>query len=94
MGSPAEAAKCTKCSEELDTTGYPLWCRKCRAAHKREYEQTRKEMYTNQAFLTGARTMRQSLAVAFDGLGGGQFSGGEISDLILRAPLPTTDQAP
>jgi hypothetical protein len=48
-------------------------------------------MYTNQAFLTGARTMRQSLAVAFDGLGGGQFSGGEISDLILRAPLPQPD---
>jgi hypothetical protein len=53
--------KCGKCGDNLDTTGYPLWCKSCRAKYKREYEETKSGMVEHSAYLRGADAMRAKL---------------------------------
>jgi gentisate 1,2-dioxygenase len=80
---------CSKCAGPLDTSGYPLWCRKCRAAHKREYETVRKDLLESKGFVAGREAMRDVLAREFDAQGSGKFTGTEAARLILNAPGPT-----
>lgn len=79
---------CTKCGAPRDTTGYPLWCRACRAKYKKENDEIRGELVKNQKFREGAEEMREMLAEQFAKYGPGMFSGDEISALILQAPDP------
>lgn len=80
---------CTKCESDLDTTGYPLWCKACRAKHKREYEATRKEMTESRGFAAGVTAMREYLAVNFRQYGtAGSFTGLEIAQTIMSVRGP------
>lgn len=82
-----EVPACSKCEEPLDTTGYPKWCKSCRAKHRREYEEVRKKL----TFGEGIAAMRELMADEFDRLGSGKFSGYECADLIRQAPGPMPD---
>jgi hypothetical protein len=82
-------ANCSRCNGDLDTTGYPLWCKSCRAAHKREYEATKKEMQESRGFAAGQNAMRHYLAQQFDRYGSqGSFTGMEIARIILQSRGP------
>ena len=90
MATDTASKKCTKCDGPLDTTSYPLWCLKCRAAHRREYEATKKEMSESRGFAAGMNAMREYLARNFRQYGSaGSFTGYEIADTILRAKGPS-----
>lgn len=80
--------KCSRCEKDLDTKGYPKWCKTCRNAYKREYESLRTQMGEGRGFAAGVTAMRRLLAAEFDKLGFGQFSAVEVRDLILQAPGP------
>jgi len=79
---------CTKCDGPRDTTGYPKWCRKCRAANKRECEKARNEMLESKGFAEGREEMREHLAAGFEALGHSRFTGYEIAESIRRVPGP------
>lgn len=80
---------CSKCNKELDTTGYPLWCKSCRAANKREYEATKKEMQESRGYAAGVAAMRAYLADNFARYGSaGSFNGNEIAHTIRTVPGP------
>lgn len=86
----AEPTVCSKCDGALDTEGYPRWCKKCRAAHRREYEATKKEMSESRGFAAGMSAMREYLATNFRQYGSaGSFTGYEIADTIMRAKGPS-----
>lgn len=81
---------CSKCSASLDTTGYPLWCKACRAANKRDYESTKREMTEGKGFAAGVQAMRQYLAENFRRYGSqGAFTGNEIAQTILNVKGPS-----
>lgn len=82
-----EIASCSKCEDALDTTGYPKWCKGCRAKYKRDYDKTKE----NLTFGEGISAMRELLVGEFDKLGSGSFSGYEIAQLISQAPGPMLD---
>jgi hypothetical protein len=92
----AQVKLCSRCEENpvADPDSKNPWCKECRAEYARGYQKTKLNREMRKGFASGAKRMQDYLALAFHNLGGGQFSGDEISDLILRAPLPTTDQAP
>jgi hypothetical protein len=72
----------------LDTTGTPYWCKKCRAAYKREYVATQSEMKESRGYAAGISAAKAALAVKFDNYGRtGYFSGVEIAQLIRQADL-------
>jgi hypothetical protein len=80
---------CSKCAGELDTAGYPLWCKKCRAANKREYEATKKEMQESRGYAAGVSAMRDYLVKQFAGFGGsGDFSGNDVAKMIQTCRGP------
>lgn len=81
--------QCTKCDQLLDTTGYPLWCKSCRAKHKREYEATKKEMQESRGYCAGMSAMREYLASKFQQYGSaGSFTGYEIAATIRQCAGP------
>ena len=82
-------SKCTKCGGPRDTTGYPKWCRSCRATNKRECEEVRKKMLESKGFGEGREEMREHLAAGFERLGSSMYSGYEIAASIRRVPGPT-----
>ena len=77
---------CTKCNVELDTTGYPLWCKACRAQYKREHEGIRKEMTEGRGFALGVKAMREWLAQNFAEVyaSGGNWNGYQIGKIIMQ----------
>lgn len=83
-----ENTKCSKCSSELDTSGYPQWCKVCRAKYKREYDETKAKLTESRGYAAGISAMRAFLYTRFDRLGSGSFSGREIADIIARTPGP------
>ncbi len=86
---------CSKCDKALDTTGYPLWCRSCRAANKREYENTRREMQESRGYAAGVTAMRHYLAENFRRYGtAGSFSGVEIAATIMQVRGPFDEDRP
>jgi hypothetical protein len=82
-------ADCSKCNGLLDTEGYPLWCKACRAKHKREYEATRKEMTESRGYAAGVAAMRDYLATRWSAYGtAGSFTGAEIAQVIRESRGP------
>lgn len=80
---------CSKCEGLLDTSGYPLWCRKCRAGNKREYEATKKEMQESRGYAAGISAMREYLAAKFREYGTqGSFTGIEVAHYITQSQGP------
>lgn len=89
--TPAQTVPlCTRCKVNPRGAGSDTnpWCNECRAAHKREYEQTRLAMKERHGYALGVSAMRDLLALEFDRLGFGMFSAVEVRDLILQAPGP------
>ena len=84
----ADTEKCSRCEKALDTSGYPKWCKTCRAAYKREYEALRTQMGEGRGFAAGVVAMRTLLAQEFDRQGFANFNALEVRDLILQAPGP------
>jgi hypothetical protein len=52
---------CSLCDEKLDTTGYPLWCKKCRTAKKRALKEAHEAMAQGKGFVAGAEAMKNML---------------------------------
>ncbi len=78
-----------RCNNPLDTTGYPLWCKACRATNKRETEATKKEMTESRGYAAGVSAMRDYLAMKFGEYGAqGGFSGTEIAHYIRQSKGP------
>lgn len=72
------------CGRDLDTEGYPKWCKRCRAKYQREYKAIKDEI----GFAQGVGAMRDCLASEFERLGSGMFSGSECAGFIRNAPGP------
>lgn len=88
----AAADHCTKCKEPLDTEGYPLFCKACRAKYQREYQAMRKEMSESRGFCAGISAMRALLVREFNAQGSGSFTGYEIAGLIAQCSGPSADE--
>jgi hypothetical protein len=86
--SPDVEQKCSKCKDVRDTTGYPLWCQKCRTEYAREYGAGKLSRAEVRGFAAGVAAMRDLLAAEFFAQGSGRFEGEEIAALILQAPGP------
>lgn len=76
-----------ECGKPLDTTNYPLWCKACRAAHRRGYESTRDEMSETRGFAAGASAMQAALAAQFQA-SGGMFNGPTAAGWVRKFRLP------
>jgi hypothetical protein len=88
-----EDKNCSRCQAVLDTTGYPLWCKKCRAANKREYEATRKEMSESRGFRSGVAAAKGFLASEFRrAIGPALISGTEAAQLVEICRGPSLPQ--
>lgn len=83
----AEDRKCTKCGSELDTLNYPLWCKACRAKHRRDYEACRKEMTETRGFAAGVTFARTSLAKQIARAPGSTYSGAALAKWIMEFPM-------
>jgi hypothetical protein len=85
-----ETPKCSNngCSNPLDTTGTPKWCKRCRADYQKEHRALEMDRKERQGYIKGAKKMREILAAEFAKLGIGTFSGDEVAELIQRAPGP------
>ena len=80
---------CSKCGAELDSEGYPKWCKACRKLHKAEWERTRKEMTESRGFAAGVSAMRSYLVKRFANYGTqGNFSGLEVAQIIRQCTGP------
>lgn len=91
---PAETEDktCSRCEGELDTTGYPRWCKKCRATNQREYNRTIREMSETRGFAAGfaagAAAMRVKIVSHCQGLGSGRFPGAMLAGWIAKLSNP------
>lgn len=86
----AAAERCSHadCTNILDTTGLPKWCRSCRAAYQREYQALRVDRKQQVGFAQGREAMRDMVVAEFARLGLNQFSGDEVAHLVARMPGP------
>lgn len=85
--------KCTQCKvNDLDTEGYPKWCKSCRARYKRE--QRVLESYRTETkglaigYRRGKDDMRQAAIEHFERFRYAHFSGYEISKMLAIIPDP------
>jgi hypothetical protein len=89
MDETPESPLCSKCEAPLDTAGYPLWCKQCRAANMREYTATKKQMQESRGFAAGVSAMRDYLAGRFREYGTqGSFTGNEVAHFISQSHGP------
>lgn len=56
-----EQKTCSLCDAELDTTGYPLWCKACRTSKKKALKEAHEQMATGKGFAAGAEQMRRAM---------------------------------
>ncbi len=83
------AAECSKCEGVLDTTGYPKWCKSCRAKNKREYEATKKEMSETRGFAAGVSAAKAFVASEFEtAIRGSMINGFEAARLVRACKGP------
>jgi hypothetical protein len=83
------ATTCSKCDGKLDSTGFPHWCKACRAKYKRDYEALRGEMSETRGYAAGVSAMREFLAVNFEGYSPTTlFSGPQIGHIIRHCAEP------
>jgi hypothetical protein len=77
------------CGKPLDTTGYPLWCKRCRADHRKAYNATVKEMSESRGFAAGVQATKDLLASEFaNSIRGIQISGFEAARLVRACRGP------
>ena len=89
--TPKTDLKCSRCEADIDTTGSPRWCKKCRAKYQREYQALRVEMVNGRAHAAGAAAAREALAAHFLRFPNSMFSGTEIWAMIQKAPIGGPD---
>lgn len=82
------------CTNPLDTTGSPPWCRECRAKYQRQYRSIQKQMSEGRGFCAGVVAAKHLLASEFErNIRGAMISGHEAARLVraCKGPaLPTT----
>lgn len=91
VAEPAAGPLCSRCTEPLDTTGSPTWCKSCRANYQREYKALRAEMTESRGYAAGVSAMRAYLAAQFAKLGSGGFTASEVAALIRQSQGPDAD---
>jgi hypothetical protein len=79
---------CSRCEADLDTTGYPKWCKKCRAKYRREYVSLRAQMQETRGFAAGVSAMRAAVEARFQHWPRAMFSGAEIASQVHVMPGP------
>lgn len=87
-----ESKLCTKCGGDLDTKGFPLWCKKCQNVYRKQYYAVLKERAQKNGVAAGMQLMREFLAEQFKKYTIQKFSGPEITYIIQTAsnpPLPS-----
>jgi hypothetical protein len=78
------------CSNDLDTTGKPKWCKACRAAYQRERQILYAQDSEKIGFNAGAVAMRNSLlAVLLQAHPNGRMLVHEVASFISGAELPS-----
>jgi len=71
------------CGKDLDTSGYPLWCKACRSKHRNAYNATVKDMSESRGFAAGVSAAKDFLAREFEGkIRGAMISGNEAARLV------------
>ncbi len=83
---------CSLCDAQLDTTGYPLWCKSCRTLRKRALKEAHAQMATGKGFAAGAEQMRASQIAKLDEMA--SWATLEVRDVItwireFPAPRPS-----
>lgn len=86
----ADDNTCSRCENALDTNGFPKWCKKCRAAYKREYDSLKAQMTEQRGFSAGVSAMRDILATEFERMipFGNPLTAQTVAHLIRQAPGP------
>jgi len=69
IGDMESEAKCSRCEGSLDTKGYPLWCKACRAKNQREYNALLKQMSETRGYAAGVSAFRDHIAKKFEAIG-------------------------
>ena len=60
---------CTKCGGPLDTSGYPLWCKKCQAKWHRQNYALKKELRESRGYAAGVSAFRDHIVKKFEAIG-------------------------
>ena len=94
MAAPKTPEKCsnTGCSNPLDTTGTPKWCKECRARYQRENKALRMNRAEAEGYYRGFRegvtTLRKILIDELCKAGGGMMRANEVAIWIGSVPTP------
>ncbi len=80
--------QCTRCEEALDTEGFPLWCKSCRAKYMREYRSLQRQMKETRGFAAGVAAMRAHIAAHWGQWPSAVFSGTEIRMKTMQLQGP------
>src|SRR5580700_1160341 len=73
----------SKCTNELDTTGSPTWCKACRAKYQRQYQDLRKQLSETRGFCAGVSAAKDFIANEFEhAIRGAMISGHEAARLV------------
>ena len=92
MVAEQEKDFCSRCEADLDTNGYPKWCRKCRAKYRREYDSLKRQMSETRGFAAGCSAMRQAVRARFMHWPTAMISGSEVSAQVQTMPGPNDPQ--
>lgn len=90
MATAQTAQLCPKCGVNPRGEGSETnpWCKECRAAYQREYEQNRLARKESKGFALGVQAMRDLLCEEFHKLGFSRFEAFEIRDIIRNCAGP------
>ncbi len=78
-----------ECGKPLDTTGYPIWCKACRAKHRVAYNATVKEMSETRGFAAGVSAAKAFVASEFEtAIRGSMINGFEAARLVRACKGP------
>ena len=80
---------CSKCEKDLDTTGFPKWCKKCRKSYNDEYKSLQKQMSETRGFAAGVSAAKHFIANEFDcSIRGATINGHEAARLVRACKGP------
>jgi len=90
---PSIIAKCSKCERDLDASGFPRWCKVCRAKYQREWCALRKEMSETRGFAAGVSAFREHLLKKFSAIPASyMFSGPVAAEWVRTEPFNSTQE--
>jgi hypothetical protein len=100
MAAPKSPEKCsnTGCSNALDTTGTPKWCKECRARYQRENKALRMSRAESEGYYRGYRegvnALRKLLIDELVTAGAGMMRANEVAVWIgsVATPTPTLSE--